>query len=144
MSVFSDEWRACLREQYKYVIQQQDENTRQSLTHVLIYGADGRGIFTEDELAQLWVEATLRVEDNPADFVPDLDILQPPAASAMPAPAFQPHPLECQCPACVEMNTYPHDEEGQPITDEDALQAYIEEHAAQQDDDDAPKQLSMF
>jgi hypothetical protein len=131
VTVFSDDWRSCLREQYKHVVRVDDSITRNSLTGVMYQVG-----FTDDELAQLRVEATMRVEDMPDDFVPDLNILEnetipesQPAQS--PAPEFQPHPLECQCPACVEINMTPHDEEGQPIE--------IDE-----EDPDAPKQMTMF
>ncbi len=131
MTIFSDDWRACLREQYKHVIRVNDRITRQSLTGVMYQVG-----FTDDELAYLRVQATMRVEDMPDDFVPDLDILEnetipEPQPAQNPTPEFQPHPLECQCPTCVEINLTPHDEEGQPIE--------IDE-----EDPDAPKQITMF
>lgn len=109
MSVFEDEWRACLREQYKYVIRNGDHVTLRSLVPVLHEVG-----FTDDELAQLRIEATLRTEDVPDDFVPDLEILhtEPPAPIDQ---VFQPHPLECQCPSCIEETIVPHDADGQPI-----------------------------
>ena len=140
MSVFSDEWRACLREQYKYVFRTNDSVTKESLTGVMF--AVG---FTEDELAHLRIEATLHVEDLPDGFVPDLEILNhkdPPQDSAsVPSEAFQPHPLECQCPACMELHLTPHDEEGQSIVLNDQLHtADFEED----EDPDSPQQLTMF
>ena len=134
MSVFSEEWRACLREQYKHVIRNDDQITLPSLTRVM-----QRVGFGEDELSQLRVQATMRIEDVPDDFVPDLDILQPQITDDQ---SFQPHPLECQCPQCVDMNLIPHDEEGQPLSEED-VQELVEKQKHEADDDD-PKQLSMF
>ena len=128
---FSEEWRQCLREQYKNVIQTGDQVTLPSLTAVMQQVG-----FTEDELRQLAVTATMHIDDLPDEFVPDLEILQPPEQS------FQPHPLECQCPECVQINLVPHDEEGQPLED-DALEELIEMEA-ELDDDDAPQQLTMF
>ncbi len=147
MSVFSDEWRKCLREQYKYVVRSNDRITQQSLTEVL----ESVG-FGEEELRHLKVEATIRAEDVPDDFVPDLDILsrEDVAAPVVAEPSttevldfFKPHPLECQCPQCVEMNVIPHDEEGQPIQAEsdEELAEILKEKASR---DDGPEQLSMF
>ncbi|GAB4521235.1 MAG: hypothetical protein OHK0046_32380 [Anaerolineae bacterium] len=140
MSIFADEWRDCLREQYKSAVRNDDRVTLRTLTQVLV-GDIG---FTESELAELRVEATLRVEDVPEDFVPDLNILQAEEpehvmaeASAAGLEEFMPHPLECQCPACVEINLKPHDEEGQPLSEE-AIQELQEEVI------NKPQQLSLF
>ncbi|PJF21239.1 MAG: hypothetical protein CUN56_12090 [Phototrophicales bacterium] len=129
MSIFSDEWRRCLREQYKHVIRNQDNITKASLTVVL-----NQLGFGEDELKQLELEATIRTEDTPDDFKPNLDILQSqPPTPPKQAATFQPHPAECQCPSCVNINLTPHDEDGQPITPEQ-----------DDDDDDSPTQMSLF
>ena len=136
MSVFSEEWRKCLREHYKTVIREGDHVTLDSLR--LVMAEVG---FGEDELRQLQVEATMRADEVADDFTPDLDILKPQAAASA-EPEFQPHPLECQCPACMEQSLTPHDDEGQPIAPEDLDPERI---AAEQDeDDDGPRQLSMF
>lgn len=127
MSVFSDEWRICLREQYKYVIRNNDTVTLPSLTNVMHQVG-----FTDDELAQLRMEITMRTEDVPEDFVLDLNILRTESKE------FQPHPLECQCPSCMTQSLTPHDDEGQPIALEDLD---VEEYG---DDPDAPQQLTMF
>lgn len=134
MSVFTDEWRRCLREQYKYVIRNQDRVTRPSLTDVLHSVG-----FTDDELRQLEIEATMRVEDVPDDFVLDLDILQPVGANQAAANhnrEFMPHPLECQCPECVKVNLVPHNEEGQPLPKDELLE--MQQH------NDSPRQLRLF
>lgn len=138
MSIFAEEWRACLREQYKQAIREDDQVTLRTLTQVLLRDIG----FTEDELAQLRVEATMRVEDVPEDFVPDLEVLQPAQTGGG---DFQPHPLECQCPACVEMNMTPHDDEGQPI-DEETYREMVEAGEITEDeaDDDPPQQLTLF
>lgn len=64
--IFADDWRDCLREQYKYVIQQQDRRTEATLTQMLYEVG-----FSEDELAALRLQATLRTEDMPEDYVPE-------------------------------------------------------------------------
>jgi hypothetical protein len=137
MSIFSDDWRDCLREQYKSVLRQGDGKTEASLAAVLHELG-----FTEEDFARLRVEATIRAEDMPADFVPDLNILQQPASSEQTAGNdFQPHPLECQCPACVEMNLTPHDEDGQPLPADEKPST---PEAEDEEDTDQPKQLGLF
>lgn len=105
--VFFDEWIKSLREQYKHVIRNNDQVTLPSLTQVL----HNIG-FTDDELAQLRVEATMHVDDVGDDYVPDLDILNS-------SQATQPHPAECTCPQCIPINESLYDDEGQPLTDVD-------------------------
>ena len=100
-SVFFDEWLRSLREQYKYVVRNNDRVTLPTLTAVL----QNVG-FGEDELAQLRLEATMHVDDVPHDFKPDLQILNPPPG---------PHPAECMCPQCMPIDEAGHDADGQPI-----------------------------
>lgn len=164
-SIFQDEWRKCLREHYKYVIREQDRVTEASLTKVLY-----RLGFSDDELRQLYTEATMRQEANPADFVPDM------------SKAVQAHPAECTCDLCSAdgeaafdaMLEAGHDEAGQPLPPEEPVaeatpevagnlfampELEAAESAADDDeivsdgdeddddsqaDDDAPRQMSMF
>lgn len=119
-SVFSDEWRRCLREHYKYVVRQQDRDTEQTLTPIL-----NRFGFRDEELRQLTIEATMHVDDMPSDYVPDL---QPFSATnvdrneALPKgqqPSFIVHADECTCPSCMDsVLEEGHDDDGQPITSE--------------------------
>ncbi len=64
--IFADDWRDCLREQYKSVIRQQDTRTETTFTAVL-YDVG----YTQDELTALKFEATLRADDMPDDYVPE-------------------------------------------------------------------------
>jgi hypothetical protein len=64
--IFADDWRDCLREQFRYVIRQQDQRTEATLIRVM-YEAG----FNDEELAALRLEATLRADDMPADYVPE-------------------------------------------------------------------------
>jgi hypothetical protein len=135
MSVFDDEWRDCLREHYKHVVRDNDRITKESLTEVL-YSVG----FDDAELRDLQIQATMRTEDVAEDFTPELDILEKPMVNQV-ADEFQPHPLECQCPACVEMNMVSHDEDGQPMEiDEQELM----ERAQDAEDGDEPAQMSLF
>ncbi len=140
MSVFDDEWRDCLREQFKHTIRQANHKNIASLRGVM-----NQVGFGEDELRQLELIATMHIDDVPDDFIPNLDILDTPTP---PPPAettagtdipFVPHPLECQCPSCINIVMTPHDTEGQPITDPEAI-----EEARAKAKKDTPKQMSLF
>lgn len=106
-SVFFEEWMRSLREQYKYVVRRQDKVALPSLTAVLHQIG-----FTDDELAQLRLEATMHRDDVGADYVPDMTIL-----------AGQAHPDECRCPQCLPIDESRFDDEGQPLADDERAQA---------------------
>lgn len=79
MSIFADDWRACLREHYMYVVRTGDRVTLPSLTQVMYEVG-----FTDDELAELRLLATMRADDMPADYAPP-KVAAPPK-DAPPAP----------------------------------------------------------
>ena len=106
-SVFFEEWMRSLREQYKYVVRRQDKVALPSLTAVLHQIG-----FTDGELAQLRLEATMHRDDVGADYVPDMTIL-----------AGQAHPDECRCPQCFPIDESRFDDEGQPLADDERAQA---------------------
>lgn len=70
-NVFADEWRECLQAHYIHVIRNRDKVTEPSLTVVMHQAG-----FSDSELAQLRVRATMHVDDVGADFVPDLTVLE--------------------------------------------------------------------
>lgn len=113
-SIFFDEWIRSLREQYKYVIRNNDTVTLPSLTAVLHDVG-----FTDDELAQLRIEATMHVDDVGADHVPNMQILDTPTTA-------QPHPAECTCPQCIPIDESQFDEDGQPLVNDDPEKATYE------------------
>ncbi len=100
-SVFHEEWRRSLREQFKHVARNDDRVTLRSLTAVML----GVG-FREDELAKLRLEATLHVDDVAEGFRADMKNLDEPAARA--------HPAECLCPDCAPVDESQFDADGQP------------------------------
>ncbi len=110
-SVFFEEWLRSLREQYKHVVRSNDKVTLPTLTTVMHNVG-----FGEDELNQLRLEATMRIDDVADDFVPDLNIA---GASA----TANPHPAECLCPQCIDIDAGAHDADGQPVTPEPADEA---------------------
>ena len=99
-SVFFEEWIRSLREQYKHVVRQDDRVTLPSLTAVMLDVG-----FSEDELAQLRVEATMHVDDVGADHVADMEILR----------HSLPHSAECRCPVCAPNDMARFDADGQPL-----------------------------
>lgn len=113
MTIFQDEWRKCLQEHYKDVVQRRDERTRTTLQPIL-----GRIGFREDELKELYVRASMHVDDVGADFVPAFDALpaMPSVLTDNEAMTFTPHPAECVCAACMDVvDTTRHDDEGQVL-----------------------------
>lgn len=77
--IFAQEWRDCLKAHYQYVIRENDGVTLRTLVKVL--HAVG---FTDDDLSQLRIEATMRADAMPDDYVPEEVIAQ--AESAVEAP----------------------------------------------------------
>jgi len=126
VSIFADDWRACLREHYMHVVRTGDRATLPSLT--LVMHEIG---FTDDDLAELRVLATMRADDMPADYVPP-EIAAPRAFAAVAAP-----------PDEIEAEAEPDD---LPIADEEPAPDTEAEPApdASPDNPDAPKQLSLF
>lgn len=150
-SIFENEWRRCLNEHYKYVIREQDTVTEETLTPIM-----HRVGYSDDDLRQLYREATSRADELPEDFVPDMARALP-GDSAL-EPTFQVHPAECQCAACMDnVLEIGHDAEGQPLTTplepEDAQgNLFIvrkpdeskPDASADDADEDKPRQISLF
>lgn len=130
-SVFSDEWRRCLREHYKYVVRNQDKNTEATLTPIL-----ERFGFQEDELRHLEIEATIRADEMPDDFVPNMEPIMAESVNENKPieTTFVIHSAECTCPDCMDqVLELGHNADGQPI------EAEVEEPKK-----DLPKQRSLF
>ncbi len=110
-SPFADDWRDCLSAHFTHVIRTNDVRTEPTLTGVLLNAG-----FTEAELRELKLRATMHVDDVPADFVPDLEILQPaPPEPPVFAAVDVPPPVEDALPdeaAEAEDEPPPHQEDG--------------------------------
>ena len=103
-SIFFDEWRECLQAHYTTFVQQEylPNQTRKTHAKDALEGVLNRVGFSEDDLHTLYVRATMRAEDVPDNFVPEM--------------TFQAHPGECQCADCMDaVLTLNHDAEGQPV-----------------------------
>lgn len=139
-SIFKDEWRECLRAHYMDVIRRDDQRTLKSLLRVM----HDTG-FSDDELAELRVRATMRVEDVPADFVPDMHILQ---VNADAAPSLDSAAQPDDEPTYVEdqMVDSLQDELLEPSepTAEEFQDDVAQENEGEKEDPDAPQQLSLF
>lgn len=153
-NVFADEWRDCLREHYKNVILN-DKNPRnlESVRKAFLRPNGERPpIFSEDDLRLLQIEATMRTEGMSDDAIQELLAEAETTFAEVPSePAlvddrsFQPHPLECQCPSCIQINLVPHNDEGQPLDEETIAElAEIAAFEAKKDDPDLPKQMTLF
>ncbi|MEO8393935.1 MAG: hypothetical protein ABI700_13170 [Chloroflexota bacterium] len=71
VGVFADEWRECLRAHFTTVIRMNDKITEKTLRGVMIEAG-----FSDAELRELTVRATMHVDDVGADFVPDMTVLE--------------------------------------------------------------------
>lgn len=148
-SVFHQEWLRSLREQYKHVARSGDTVTLPSLTEVM----QGVG-FGEDELRQLKIEATMRADELPQGFQPDLDILSQPEPTPDQDEDEQPAAAEAPEPTvypAVDMSAL--DDESESLTFEDSLARDAHASDAEPDDDpideqaddpDDPQQISLF
>ena len=70
-SPFADDWRDCLREHYRTVVRNEDRVTLRTLPTIL----NDLG-FSEAELRQLYIEATMHVDTVSPDFLPDAEIIE--------------------------------------------------------------------
>lgn len=132
--IFAGDWRDCLREQYTHVVRAQDRITEASLLSVM------REVgFSESELAELRVMATMRADEMPSDFTPDLDPLQPDE------PAIY--------PAALPESDNPQDEAPEDAPVDESVEATVEGdlaievepiEAEPERDPDTPQQLNLF
>ena len=70
-NIFADEWIECLEAHYMHVIRINDKVTEPSLSIVMQDAG-----FSDAQLAELRVRATMHVDQVGADFVPDLNVLE--------------------------------------------------------------------
>lgn len=87
-SPFASEWRECLRAHYQYVVRANDQPTLKTLTGVLHQVG-----FSDGELAELALRATMHVDDVPDGFMPDMTVMAAIAQVAAPAPAPAAEPV---------------------------------------------------
>lgn len=136
-SIFTDEWRRCLRAHYMDVIQRNDQITLKSLVRVM----HDTG-FNDDELAELRIRATMRADEMPDDFVPDPRVFQAIAENMLPDEPFSEEAYVEESPADL-LETVE-----EVVAEEEVTEALVEELPPVEDeseeDADAPAQLSLF
>jgi hypothetical protein len=125
---FTDDWRDSLRAHYLYVVRENDHVTLRTLVSVMHQVG-----YTDDDLRQMYLEATIRADDLPDDFLPDMAYAQPPEAAAPPQ----------QVEAVGAYGDAPATSHDEPPPDEP------EAHDGDEDEppsppSDAPRQLSLF
>ena len=139
--IFADDWRDCLREQYKSVIRQQDTRTETTFTAVLHDVG-----FTQDELAALKFEATLRADDMPDDYVPEEVAQQYYEGVDVPAEVVE-EPI-AEIVEIVDEVVEEADDEPEPLDElpvvSDIPDDELLDTTEPDDDPDQPQQLSMF
>lgn len=96
-SPFGDYWRAALREQYKFVVSRGDKRTEATLRALLL----GQLGFTESEVQDLYIRATMHVDQVGADFVPDAEFVRQVEAEAAAVVASEPPPVSAEVVAAV-------------------------------------------
>jgi hypothetical protein len=141
---FAQAWRDCLQAHYMHVIRSADHVTEPTLTQVM----QDVG-FTEHDLTELRVRATMHVDDVGADFVPDLAILQTAETSAPVEPRIFPVPdvpIAALIEPIQELIEAPIQDEqpAEPEPPSDEVPEVEENLPPAAPDPDAPTQLSFF
>ncbi len=140
MSVFADDWRDTLKEQYKHVIREDDNHTEATL-RTIMYDVG----FDDDDLAQLKIEATMRADDlTDAQQEEIAQRIQPGVDIPIPAET----PAEEREPDPVMELPQPEAEPAAEATEAEANatpeEAIDEPEQPDDDDPNGPTQMSMF
>jgi hypothetical protein len=122
-NIFAEDWRDCLRSHYLHVVGEQDGRTERTLRGVMHNVG-----FSDDELNELRVLATIHVDDVGADFTPDLNVLVT-HDDAVGAQRAAPLPSEI-----------PSDE---TVIDTDPVEEAVDEEPPQYDES-GPQQIALF
>lgn len=136
-SPFADDWRDCLRAHYTYVVRAQDSNTIDSLTTVLHQVG-----FSKDEIGEMFVRATMHVDNVGKDFVPDEEFLV--AVSEAISDLTAEPPPEALVIAAEEAALEIENQPEEPVIEasvegEEPPPEEVVEH-----DPDGPQQMSLF
>jgi hypothetical protein len=152
-NIFATEWMECLEAHYMHVIRINDKVTEPSLS-IVMHSAG----FSDAQLAELRVRATMHIDDVSADFVPDLNVLEAHEHQHSAAETIETHvyniPIDV-APVPVEAAEPIAPVEAESVsTNVDLSEAELEpeileddtsvEQGPEQEDPDAPQQLSLF
>lgn len=127
---FDEDWRDCLRAHFAHVVHTQDKVTERTLPGVMLEVG-----FSEAELKELYLRATMRVDDVDADFVPDLELLG--------------REVEAAINDALQPETSRHQDDQAPTVPAENDAAVSEEDGEGEEDTppfrpDGPAQLSLF
>ncbi len=129
-SIFRDEWRESLCAHYMDVVRRDDQKTLRTLTDVMVEVG-----FSERELAELRVRATIRAEDMPDDFVPDMQIFQDDVGTR--------HVVSV--PEIPDTESEVHALVSEAVPDAEVIDDVHDDIPADEPEDkDSPQQLSLF
>lgn len=80
-SPFADDWRDCLSAHYQFVVRNEDHVAARTLPGILHELG-----FSDSELAELAIRATMHIDDMPADYVPNVEAVAQAIRAAASAP----------------------------------------------------------
>lgn len=138
-NIFADDWRDCLRAHYMHVVRENDWVTLPTLTMVM-HGAG----FSDSDLAEMKVRATIRAEDVAAEFVPDLDVLRSgdEQDGAEPFSIMMPEAARTVPEEAIDLVNDDTQEADDTVIEEDTAGEEVNENSLP--DPNAPQQLSLF
>lgn len=130
-SPFRDDWLSCMRAHYVHVIRTNDTVTEKTLRGVLKSVG-----FSDSELTELYVEASMHVDQVGADFVPDPEMIeslvqQAAEVIASPPEMITQETLEVLAETALEI-------------DEEVFSTAPSEDETQDGGNDLPQQMSLF
>ncbi len=127
-SIFAGEWRDCLRAHYVHVVRAQDKLVQRTLISIMHEAG-----FSDEELRELTIRATMHVDEVGADFVLDAALFESVTLPDAPVPKA----------AAEEQIAVPAQDESAPAEmEEPEPPPASEEYYAPPDD--SPRQLSLF
>lgn len=148
-NIFADDWVECLEAHYMHVIRTNDKVTEPSLS-IVMHSAG----FSDEQLAELRVRATMHVDDVGKGFVPDLEVLDAHNHQHNEAEAVEAHVYN------IPVEVAPALTEAAPVEVEAVIQTEVlveaelqgetleeeilDEQEPQKKDPDEPQQLSLF
>jgi hypothetical protein len=142
--IFADDWVECLEAHYMHVIRINDKVTEPSLS-IVMHSAG----FSDAQLAELRVRATMHMDDVDKDFVPDLEVLDAHDHQHNEAEAAEAHvysiPVEI---ALAPTEVVPVEAEvvsqAEVLVEAELEGEALDEQEPEQKDPDEPQQLSLF
>jgi len=86
-SPFRDDWHDAQEAHFQYISRVGDAHQRAAARAAMAQAG-----YSEEEIAQLYVAATMHQDDLPDGFVADVEVIE--------QLREKPHPNDCTCPSC--------------------------------------------